>query len=128
MPASRHMSTSRVASSTCWLPECLYHSPPPKVIVPNVSRETSSPDPPKNAYSILPLCLQDIVEHTGLLLQRALLIQKPKVKERNFSLKRRENIVFYDIRGFAHTFKLLAVFTFTAYLKNGVFCSEVSLA
>src|SRR3954471_8300269 len=53
-PASRQMSTSRVAPSTSDAPQCLKNSPPPpNVPVPSVRTGTISPDPPSCRTSIL---------------------------------------------------------------------------
>src|SRR3954471_21072371 len=52
-PASRQMSTSRVASATSLAPQALKNSsPPPKVPVPRLSAGTLNPEPPSCLYSI----------------------------------------------------------------------------
>ena len=52
-PASRQMSTSRVASATSVAPHALKNSLlPPKVPVPRLSTGTLNPDPPSYRYSI----------------------------------------------------------------------------
>src|SRR6185295_1413182 len=52
-PASRQISTSRVASATSVAPHALKNSlPPPKVPVPRVSAGTMNPEPPSRLYSI----------------------------------------------------------------------------
>src|SRR5215467_2023112 len=52
-PASRQMSTSRVASATSELPQALKNSlPPPNVPVPKERTGTSKPDEPNCLYSI----------------------------------------------------------------------------
>src|SRR5882672_3207070 len=53
MPASRQMSTSRVASATSLAPQDLKNSlPPPKVPVPRLNAGTLNPEPPSCLYSI----------------------------------------------------------------------------
>ena len=52
-PASRQMSTRRVASLTSVLPHSLKNSVlPPKVPVPKVRTGTFSPEPPRDRYSM----------------------------------------------------------------------------
>src|SRR5580700_5735159 len=52
-PASRQISTSRVASATSLAPQALKNSsPPPNVPVPKLNTGTFSPDPPNCLYSI----------------------------------------------------------------------------
>src|ERR1700749_4394275 len=52
-PASRQISTSRVASATSLAPQALKNSfPPPNVPVPKLSTGTFNPDPPSCLYSI----------------------------------------------------------------------------
>src|SRR5215510_3822959 len=52
-PASRQMSTRRVASATSELPQALKNSvPPPNVPVPKERTGTSKPDEPNCLYSI----------------------------------------------------------------------------
>src|SRR5271154_6028254 len=52
-PASRQISTSRVASATSLAPHALKNSlPPPKVPVPRLSTGTLKPEPPSCLYSI----------------------------------------------------------------------------
>src|SRR4051794_1334472 len=52
-PASRQMSTSRVASATSLAPHALNSSPPPpKVPVPKLRTGTFRPEPPSCLYSI----------------------------------------------------------------------------
>src|SRR5262250_390871 len=54
-PASRQMSTSRVASATSELPHALKNSlPPPNVPVPKERTGTSKPDEPNCLYSMGP--------------------------------------------------------------------------
>src|ERR1035438_682 len=53
-PASRHMSTRRVASGTSLFPHAAKSSPlPPNVPVPSVNTGTFNPEPPSCLYSIL---------------------------------------------------------------------------
>jgi len=51
-PASRHMSTWRLASATSVDPTLANGPRPPKVIVPMVSTDTRKPDLPSARYSI----------------------------------------------------------------------------
>ena len=52
-PASRQMSTSRVASATSLAPQALKNSlPPPNVPVPKLNTGTLNPEPPSCRYSI----------------------------------------------------------------------------
>src|SRR4051794_28071414 len=52
-PASRQMSTMRVASATSLLPQPAKNSPlPPKVPVPKLSAGTFKPEPPSDLYSM----------------------------------------------------------------------------
>src|SRR5258708_377028 len=52
-PASRQMSTSRVASATSLAPQDLKNSlPPPNVPVPRLNAGTLNPEPPSCLYSI----------------------------------------------------------------------------
>src|SRR5450432_247678 len=52
-PASRQMSTRRVASATSVVPQARKRSPlPPKVPVPKLSAGTFKPEPPSCLYSI----------------------------------------------------------------------------
>src|SRR6266853_612744 len=51
-PASRHMSTCRLASATSVDPTFLNGPRPPNVIVPMVSTETRKPDLPNARYSM----------------------------------------------------------------------------
>ena len=52
-PASRQMSTSRVASATSLAPQALKNSlPPPNVPVPRLSTGTLKPEPPSCRYSM----------------------------------------------------------------------------
>src|SRR5829696_8121532 len=53
-PASKHMSTCRVAPATSVEPTLSNGPLPPKVIVPRVSDETNRPDRPRRRYSIYP--------------------------------------------------------------------------
>src|SRR6266542_376984 len=53
-PASRQISTRRVASATSLSPQALNNSlPPPKVPVPRLNTGTLKPDPPSSRYSIV---------------------------------------------------------------------------
>src|SRR4051794_28741361 len=53
-PASRQISTSRVASVTSLAPQALNSSPrPPNVPVPRLSTGTLKPEPPRSRYSII---------------------------------------------------------------------------
>src|SRR5258708_39089024 len=52
-PASRQMSTSRVASATSLAPQDVKNSlPPPNVPVPRLNAGTLNPEPPSCLYSI----------------------------------------------------------------------------
>src|ERR671917_1805562 len=53
-PASRHMSTCRVAPATSVEPTLSNGPLPPKVIVPRVNDETNRPERPRRRYSIYP--------------------------------------------------------------------------
>ena len=53
-PASRQMSTSRVASATSLAPQALKNSlPPPNVPVPRLSTGTLNPEPPSCRNSMI---------------------------------------------------------------------------
>src|SRR5208283_1364400 len=53
-PASRQISTSRVASATSLAPQARKNSlPPPKVPVPKLSTGTLNPDRPRSRYSMI---------------------------------------------------------------------------
>src|SRR5271168_4374601 len=57
-PASRQISTSRVASATSLAPHALKNSlPPPKVPVPKLNTGTLRPEPPRIRYSIIATAL-----------------------------------------------------------------------
>src|SRR5258706_16393244 len=59
-PASRQISTRRLAPATSVLPQALKNSlPPPKVPVPNESTGTSKPEEPSCLNSMLGRCQQD---------------------------------------------------------------------
>src|SRR5476651_2513456 len=58
-PASMHMSTSFLASSTWVSPNALKNDAPPKVAVPKERAETFSPELPKSLYSTVFLLLQN---------------------------------------------------------------------
>src|SRR5690349_22124949 len=60
-PASRQMSTRRVASGTPVLPQAEKSSPlPPKVPVPRVRTGTINPEPPSCLYSIRAKSMTDL--------------------------------------------------------------------
>src|SRR5258708_31668232 len=59
-PASRQISTRRLAPATSVLPQALKNSlPPPKVPVPNESTGTSNPEEPSCLNSMLRRCQKD---------------------------------------------------------------------